>query len=627
MGVNREQSEKFGRLTAGERQKAIRNMRNGMDVDSALDDADESGKLILKIILAIVFIAGVVYGGIKLFKLIQKGFSKICPHTNITHMRSDTYERIGYFRCKLCGISIQLPAIGRTTETKLPTCYEQGYNVITYYYSKTDYTYTQTEYTAKFHHVRGEMIDPGKQPTCLEDGYGPTYECTLCHDPIEPAVIAKLDHCVYENAGRVEPTCFSTGETGIDKCIYCGDEQGTSEVIEIVNHYVLDENKTPVEPSYNKGHHNDGPCIYCEQIVSVDYSSAPLLSSLFEYEIDEENNVAKLTKLKDNTATSVVVPSSINGVPVKEVAPSLFENNSVIETIILQEGIEIVGKNAFKNCTSLKEIKVEGKETNNSLGEIFFPNSLKTIDENAFDGCTLFKRIHFNNVSEVKNQAFANCINLKIVEFSDVESYIRKEAFLNCDKIVFFKTTTHRASAETMVKNAYLYFGDLQHPNTLLTDYVGIVSSTSECVDYGRADFVNKSFEEVMKVSDDGQFYYYKQTYIGYILILIDPISTHIVIPEEIDYIYPEAFENMEGKITSVVVPESVLGIKNCKFTEQIKFYFMESNPAYVPLKRETTQANNLETVAVRFYYSETYIPYDYWHYDEDGNIVEYFNN
>ena len=40
MGVNKEQSEKFNRLTAGERQKAIRNMRNGMDVDSALDDAD-----------------------------------------------------------------------------------------------------------------------------------------------------------------------------------------------------------------------------------------------------------------------------------------------------------------------------------------------------------------------------------------------------------------------------------------------------------------------------------------------------------------------------------------------------------------------------------------------------------
>ena len=46
MGVNKDQAEKFNRLSSKEKEKAIKYASKGMDIDDALYEADEGGRSI-----------------------------------------------------------------------------------------------------------------------------------------------------------------------------------------------------------------------------------------------------------------------------------------------------------------------------------------------------------------------------------------------------------------------------------------------------------------------------------------------------------------------------------------------------------------------------------------------------
>ena len=53
----------------------------------------------------------------------------------------------------------------------------------------------------------------------------------------------------------------------------------------------------------------------------------------------------------------VVVPTTINGLPVIEIGEEAFMANLSIETVVLPNSITIIRARAFKNCSNLKEMK------------------------------------------------------------------------------------------------------------------------------------------------------------------------------------------------------------------------------------------------------------------------------
>ena len=52
----------------------------------------------------------------------------------------------------------------------------------------------------------------------------------------------------------------------------------------------------------------------------------------------------------------VVVPSTYNGLPVKEITASVFSNNSSIVSVSFPDSIETIASGSFKNCTNLEKI-------------------------------------------------------------------------------------------------------------------------------------------------------------------------------------------------------------------------------------------------------------------------------
>ena len=505
MRMDKDQFRKYKSLTYSEQRKARRYMRRGMDVDDALYEADETGRFLMKILLWILFIAGVVFGGYKLVKWVLNTVAKDCTHETLTYMRSNTFDEIGYFRCVKCATEFEFVANAKVKERVEPTCQKTGYVVrLCYYDIAPDVTYEKYLTLPVIPCQAGELVSAAIPANCTTDGHSDIYECSMCHEEMEYEVYPQNGECFYEVNGKYDPTCYSEGSTGNLKCRFCETQQGDPIAIPIVDHFVLEENKTHVEGDYIQGTHAEGPCIYCNENVRVDYTSEPGLASLFTYTIDKENNEAILTEYI-GLQSEVFIPASINGYPIKKISDSLFENNTTIESITLAEGIEVIGKNAFKNAEALKELKVDGVYKENSKGEIFFPDSLITIEDGAFDGCKTLRRIHFNNVTYIGVKAFANCVNLRVVEFADAEAYPQNEAFLNCNKIIFFKTPTNNISARNMILNGYTYF-DLEKTQNLgefLGNYVELLSSTPECYFDNRCDYKDAYFEDVVTVSEN----------------------------------------------------------------------------------------------------------------------------
>lgn len=75
----------------------------------------------------------------------------------------------------------------------------------------------------------------------------------------------------------------------------------------------------------------------------------------------------------------IVIPSYIDGFPVKAVGMDTFRNNKNIVECVISEGVEIVGESAFQSCSNLVNVSL--------------PESLKMIDGGAFYMCHSLKEI------------------------------------------------------------------------------------------------------------------------------------------------------------------------------------------------------------------------------------------
>ena len=114
--------------------------------------------------------------------------------------------------------------------------------------------------------------------------------------------------------------------------------------------------------------------------------------------------------------------------------------------------LQIIGKEAFKNCIGLRgDIYITGNEQISSIGESAFENctgitevyfnydNLYAIDKNAFRGCTSLKRANINRVRKLGAGAFYGCGELEEGLFYhdtsniDIDT-IGAEAFAYCTK-------------------------------------------------------------------------------------------------------------------------------------------------------------------------------------------------
>ena len=114
--------------------------------------------------------------------------------------------------------------------------------------------------------------------------------------------------------------------------------------------------------------------------------------------------------------------------------------NTSVTSVVIPEGVEDIQKYAFYNCSGLKEVTI--------------PSSVKFIREYAFYNDVDLETINLDNVEVIGREAFKNCekLQLEINELTKTYS-IGRNAFEGCNSLVDLNLVSLRNSGKEIFKN------------------------------------------------------------------------------------------------------------------------------------------------------------------------------
>ena len=131
--------------------------------------------------------------------------------------------------------------------------------------------------------------------------------------------------------------------------------------------------------------------------------------------------------------TVVVVPSSIGEYPVTIIGEKCFSPYAVrisknmqdvrerITSVVISEGVRIIGDRAFQNCKKLKTVSVA--------------NSVTEIGCEAFLHCSELEKIKIPHAQRIHARAFKYCEKLSEISVEDDETEVADDAFDCCKKL------------------------------------------------------------------------------------------------------------------------------------------------------------------------------------------------
>lgn len=141
----------------------------------------------------------------------------------------------------------------------------------------------------------------------------------------------------------------------------------------------------------------------CDNLASIEISNSVTEIGTYAF-----NNCKKLT---DVTLSTGII----------EIKQGTF-SQSGLQRIVIPNGVESIGLDAFYNCDDLEEV--------------VFPESLKVIGNSCFTSCDKLKILDFSEGLEaIGEHAFNNCDSIQNLEFPDSLSRIDKYAFASCEKV------------------------------------------------------------------------------------------------------------------------------------------------------------------------------------------------
>ena len=145
-------------------------------------------------------------------------------------------------------------------------------------------------------------------------------------------------------------------------------------------------------------------------------------NGILEYEIIEEEKGEKYISLKKsaNAIGDMIIPSTINDIPVKRIGPAAFYANSELTSIVIPNTVNTIEHTAFGFCESLKNVELS--------------ENLKELSISLFTNCSSLESIKIpKNVSVINDYAFEYCESLKSVQFNEKLKEIGIGAFFKCD--------------------------------------------------------------------------------------------------------------------------------------------------------------------------------------------------
>ena len=110
-----------------------------------------------------------------------------------------------------------------------------------------------------------------------------------------------------------------------------------------------------------------------------------------------------------------------------------------LKSVTIPGAVKSIGDNAFRNCSILEQVIIQ--------------EGVQSIDEDAFSGCSALKTITIpKSVEEIRDRAFEDCFSLESVTMQEGMKSIGGSAFFGCDAL---KTVTIPKSVRKIEDNAF----------------------------------------------------------------------------------------------------------------------------------------------------------------------------
>ena len=306
-------------------------------------------------------------------------------------------------------------------------------------------------------------------------------------------------------------------------------------------------------------------------------------TTLWTYTTDSEGN-ATITGYK-GSASSLAIPSVIDGYTVTKIQQNAFKNNTKIRSIAIPDSVTEIGGEAFYECTSLSNVKLSKNikvlEYNvfcgcTNLTSIEIPASLENAGGDRYIGTfakTGLQNVTFEDgITKIPNNLFKNCTSLKSIIIPETVTEIGGEAFYGCTSLSNVKLSEYIEVLEYNVFCGCTNLTSIEIPASLKnagsSRYIGTFAETG---------LQNVTFEDGITKIPNNLFRNCTSlksitipetvTEIGYGAFMGCSKLNTINFSEYVNYIGEDAFKKCTA-ITSITIPDSVTEIGGEAFYE-----------------------------------------------------------